>query len=186
VIQGSVALPWGMVARPARSGDREFLAKMARENRGDLRCVNAAPEYIEMVIELQLRAQTIGYGNTFPNALYLVIERLGTRIGCLTLDIGTLEMRLVNLDFIKKARSRKHRQGILLWLMSAAAQTRRPLVVACRRDHAPFARFLQSYGFVPDPSRSDAVYWRMTWRASAEERSLGPQRRPQGLAPLYS
>jgi len=179
VIHGSIALPYGMVVRPARSGDRDFLAKMYRDNREDLRQTDAARDYVAMTIELQLEAQTKGYGNAFPNAIYLVIERLDTRIGCLTLDIGAVEMRLVNLDFIKQARKQKHRSGVILWLMRAAAQTKRPLVVPCRRDNLPFASFLRRYGFRPDPSISDDLYWRMIWYPTADEMSGTCDLRPR-------
>jgi len=171
MIQGSVDLPYGMSARPARSSDRDFLAKMYRDNRDDLRRADVAPDYVERTIEIQLQAQTTGYGNAFPNAIYLVIEQLQTRIGCLTLDIGAVEMRLVNLDFIKAARKQKHRTGVILWLMRAAAQTKRPLVVPCRRDNLRLASFLRRYGFQPDPSISDDLYWRMIWVPTAEEMS---------------
>ena len=169
MILGNVELPYGMIARPARSGDREFLASMYRANREDLRRAEIAPDYAEMAIEIQLKAQTIGYANAFPNAIYLVIERLQTRMGCLTLDIGTVELRLVNLDFIKPARGQKYRTGIILWLMQAAARTQRPLVVPCRRDKGRLASFLRRYGFRPDPSISDGLYWRMIWVPSAGE-----------------
>ena len=169
MIQGTVQLPHGISARPARSGDKDFLAKMYRENRDDIRMADGATDYLEDVIDMQLRAQQGGYGNQFPNAIYLVLEKNGTRIGRLTLDIQTVEMRLVDLDFIKKAQGKGFGSGILLWLMKAAAQTKRPLLVPARRDDFAMAKFLAKYGFVEDTAISDDMMARMSWFPTADE-----------------
>ncbi len=169
MISGTVALPHGMTARPARASDKDFLAKMFRDNRDDIRMADAETDYIESVIEMQLRAQEGGYGTQFPDAVYMVIEKNGSRIGRVTLDIGKIELRLVDLDFIKKAQGKGFGSSILLWLMKAAAQTRRPLLVPMRRDDFSLGRFLAKYGFVEDESISDQVYARMSWFPTADE-----------------
>ncbi|WP_020398398.1 GNAT family N-acetyltransferase [Kordiimonas gwangyangensis] len=169
MITGSVNLPHGMSARPARASDKDFLAKMFRENRDDIRMADNSPDYIESVIDMQLRAQEGGYGSQFPNAVYMVIEKNGTRIGRVTLDIGPVELRLVDLDFIKKVQGKGLGSSILLWLMKAAAQTKRPLLVPMRRDDITMGRFLEKYGFVEDISASDSMYARMSWFPNADE-----------------
>ncbi len=169
MIQGTVPLPHGMSARPAGAADKDFLAKMFRDNRDDLRMADAEKDYIETVIEMQLEAQQGGYGQQFPNAIYLVLEKNGSRIGRITLDIGPVELRLVDLDFIKKAQGKGYGSSILLWLMKAAAQTKRPLLVPARRDDFSMTRFLAKYGFVEDEAMSDSVYSRMSWFPTTDE-----------------
>ncbi|UTW57841.1 hypothetical protein KFE96_13510 [Kordiimonas sp. SCSIO 12603] len=169
MIQGSVPLPHGMNARPAGRADKDFLAKMYRDNRDDLRMIDADKDYIENVIEMQLDAQINGYGNQFPDAVYLILEKNGSRIGRITLDIGKVEMRLVDLDFIKKAKNKGFGSSILLWLMKAAAQTKRPLLVPARRDDPLMLKFLHKYGFLEDETMSDDVYARMSWFPTADE-----------------
>lgn len=169
MIEGTVALPHGMTARPAGRGDKDFLAKMYKDNRDDLRMADAAPDYIEGVIDMQLEAQTSGYGAQFPNAVYLILEKNGSRIGRITLDIQPVELRLVDLDFIKKAQGKGFGSSILLWLMKAAAQTKRPLLVPARRDDFAMGRFLTKYGFVEDESMSDDTMARMSWMPTADE-----------------
>jgi GNAT superfamily N-acetyltransferase len=171
MITGTVNLPHGMVARPARSTDKDFLSKMFRENRDDIRAADAEVDYIESVIEMQLRAQEGGYGAQFPNAVYMVIEKNGTRIGRVTLDIGPVELRLVDLDFIKKAQGKGFGSSIILWRMQTAAKTKRPLLVPTRRDNISLGRFLEKYGFLEDETMSDEVYARMTWFPTADEMS---------------
>ena len=169
MISGAVDLPHGITARPAGRADKDFLAKMFKENRDDLRMSAAEPDYVENVIEMQLEAQMGGYGSQFPNAVYLVLEKNGSRIGRITLDIQPVELRLVDLDFIKKAQGKGFGSSILLWLMSAAAQTKCPLLVPARRDDFAMGRFLTKYGFVEDESMSDQVFARMSWMPTAEE-----------------
>lgn len=169
MIHGTVALPHGITARPAGRGDKDFLAKMFKDNRDDLRMADAETDYIETVIEMQLDAQMGGYGKQFPNALYLILEKNGSRIGRITLDIQPVELRLVDLDFIKKAQGKGFGSSILLWLMKAAAQTKTPLLVPARRDDFAMGRFLMQYGFVEDPSMSDDVFARMSWMPTADE-----------------
>ncbi|MCJ9429434.1 hypothetical protein [Kordiimonas marina] len=171
MITGTVNLPHGMTARPARATDRGFLSKMYRENRDDIRMADAERDYIESVIEMQLRAQEGGYGTQFPDAVYMVIEKNGTRIGRVTLDIGKVELRLVDLDFIKKAQGKGFGSSIIVWMMQTAVKARRPLLVPARRDNIPLGRFLEKYGFLEDETMSDEVYARMAWFPTTDEMS---------------
>ncbi|WP_262690041.1 GNAT family N-acetyltransferase [Kordiimonas aestuarii] len=179
MIHGNVTLPHGITARPARASDKDFLAKMYRDNRDDLRMADADTDYIEMTIEWQLKAQKGGYGQNFPDAIYLILEKNGTRIGRITLDINPVELRLVDLDFIKKAQGKGFGSSILLWLMKASAQTKKPLLVPARRDDFSMAKFLAKYGFVEDSTMSDQVYARMSWFPTADEMAglveIGPR-----------
>lgn len=169
MIEGTVHLPHGISARPAGRQDKDFLAKMYKDNRDDLRLIDAEKDYIETVIEMQLDAQMGGYGAQFPNAVYLILEKNGSRIGRITLDITPVELRLVDLDFIKKAQGKGFGSSILLWLMKAAAQTKTPLLVPARRDDFSMGKFLTQYGFVEDESISDQVFARMSWMPTADE-----------------
>ncbi|WP_286829542.1 MULTISPECIES: hypothetical protein [Kordiimonas] len=182
MIEGTVNLPHGISARPAGRHDKDFLAKMYRDNRDDLRMVDADKDYIETVIEMQLDAQSGGYGAQFPNAIYLILEKNGTRIGRLTLDVQPVELRLVDLDFIKKASGKGYGSSILLWLMKAAATTKKPLLVPTRRDDFAMGKFLMQYGFVEDASMSDDVFARLSWMPTADEMAGVADIKPRAAA----
>ncbi len=182
MIHGTVDLPHGISARPAGRHDKDFLAKMYKDNRDDLRMADAEKDYIETVIEMQLDAQSGGYGSQFPNAIYLILEKNGSRIGRLTLDVQPVELRLVDLDFIKKAQGKGFGSGILLWLMKAAATTRKPLLVPARRDDFAMGQFLLKYGFVEDETMSDQVFARMSWMPTADEMAGISDIRPREAA----
>lgn len=64
------------------------MESLYRSGRDDLRLINAEPEFVEELIDMQFRARTAGYGEAFPNAFYFVVEKLGERIGQITVDSG--------------------------------------------------------------------------------------------------
>lgn len=169
MIEGSVVLAHGLSARPARQGDKDFLASLYRANRDDIRLAEGEDEYLENIIEIQLEAQINGYGNQFPNALYLVLEKNGSRIGRVTFDIGSVELRLVDLDFIKKAKNKGFGSSVILWLMQTAAKLKKPALVPVRRDNSLLLRFLHKYGYIEEKSMSDDAFARMIWFPTTEE-----------------
>ncbi|WP_085579649.1 GNAT family N-acetyltransferase [Thalassospira mesophila] len=182
MIAGTVALPHGISARPARASDKDFLAKLFRDNRDDLKAVDANPDFIDMTIDMQLDAQVNGYGSTFPNAIYLILEKSGSRIGRVTLDIGPVELRLIDLNFIKKAQNKGYGSGIIQWIMKAAAQTRRPLIVPTRRDNVVLLSYLLNYGFQEDASISDDVHARLVWFPTSTEMNGNSDIKPRKAA----
>ncbi|UTW59416.1 hypothetical protein KFE96_03660 [Kordiimonas sp. SCSIO 12603] len=169
MIDGTVALPHGITARPARRGDKDFLAKLYRANRDDIRLAEGETDYLENIIEMQLEAQINGYGDQFPNALYLVLEKNGSRIGRVTFDIGSVELRLIDLDFIKKAKNKGYGSGIIIWMMQTAAKIKKPALVPARRDNQLLLRFLHKYGYTEESTMSDDVFARMIWFPTTEE-----------------
>ncbi|NHI00430.1 GNAT family N-acetyltransferase [Oceanimonas sp. MB9] len=179
MIAGNVQLPHGITARPARPADKAFLTTLHKDSRPELTQLNAEQDFIEMTLELQLKAQTQGYGGQFPNAIYLILEKNGSRIGKLTLDIGPVELRIIDLAFIPKARDKGFGPAIILWVMKAAAQTRKPLVAPTRRDLTGLMTFLRRYGFVEEEQLSDSVYARMIWFPNQAEMHGGADIRPR-------
>ena len=169
MLEGNVQLDRGITARPARPGDKDFLAALYRGKRTDLYHADAERDYIETVIDMQLTARTEGYGQSFPDAIDLILEKSATRIGRVTLDIGKVELRLIELDFIQQVRNKGYERTVVQWIMKAAATSRRPLVVPARRDEGDLIRFLLRYGFVEEPSLSDAWRARLIWFPTSAE-----------------
>ena len=67
--------------RPARPSDSGFIESLYRSTREDLRLVDAEDDFIEALITMQQQAQTVGYGNLFPNAMTFIVEKQGEPIG---------------------------------------------------------------------------------------------------------
>lgn len=163
MLQGLATLPNGLSIRPARPGDKAFLEKLHRDQREDLKMIDADRDFVEELLEMQLRAQTGGYGAMFPNALYFIIEKTGERVGKLTLDWSGTEARVVDLGFVKKARGRGYGQSVIQALLAACGQSKCPLAVSCPVMNAAFMNWLVMQGFVVDQAPEGASHHLLVW-----------------------
>lgn len=66
--------------------------------------IGGEQDYIESIVEMQFKAQTQGYGDQFPNAMYFIIEKHHEPIGKAIIDFGHNEVRLIDIAFIPQAR----------------------------------------------------------------------------------
>lgn len=123
-------IPHGLSIRPSTPADRGFIENLFRTTRDDLRLIDAEPDFIETLIEQQFNAQTTGYGDQFPNAMYFIIEKQGQPVGRLTIDFGSNEVRLVDIAFIPEARGKGYGEGVVNGLKLAAMQCRAPLALS--------------------------------------------------------
>ncbi|MDW3206890.1 MAG: GNAT family N-acetyltransferase [Alphaproteobacteria bacterium] len=163
MLQGLATMPNGLSIRPARPADKPFLEKLHRDQREDLKMVDADRAYIEELLDMQLRAQTSGYGGAFPNALYFVIEKTGDLIGKLTLDWGGTEARVIDLGFVKKARGKGFGQSVIMALLAACGPSKCPLAVSVAINNPPLYQWLLAHGFVvadaPDGGSHHMLIW---------------------------
>lgn len=168
MLQGLNVLPNGLSIRPARPADKAFLEKLHRDQREDLKMIDADKDYVEGIIELQLRAQTTGYGAAFPNALYFIIEKTGEPVGKLTLDWGGTEARVVDLGFIKRARGKGFGQSVLGALLAACGPSKCPLAVSCVITNVGLYKWLLDHGFVVEEAHEGASHHRLVWYPSRD------------------
>lgn len=167
MLKGLASLPKGLTIRPARPGDKPFLEKLYRESREDLRMADADKDYVESLIDMQLFAQSSGYGGMFPNALYFIIEKTGERVGKLTLDWGGREARVVDLGFIKKAQRKGFAEVVLEALLAACGQGKCPLAVTCLKNRPQLHRYLLARGFMVAESTESADL--LVWYPTADD-----------------
>lgn len=116
-------LPTGLHVRPSLASDKAFLETLYKSVRKDLEEMDGSPEYIDYVKEQQHDAQTEGYGDLFPNAMYFVIEYHRTAVGRVTLDFGDTEIRIVDLSLIKQARGKGLGTGVIRSFIACAEQS---------------------------------------------------------------
>ena len=167
MLTGLATLAKGLSIRPARPGDKVFLEKLYRESRDDLRMAGADRDYVEAVLDMQLLAQSTGYGGQFPNALYFIIEKTGDRVGKLTLDWGGREARVVDLGFVRKARGRGFAEIVLTALLASCGQAKCPLAVTCLGNRPALRRFLLANGFMVAESMEAAEL--LVWYPKADD-----------------
>lgn len=161
MLPGGTPLPDGLGIRPARPEDRGFIESLYRSTRDDLRLINGEKEFVEELIGMQQQAQTQGYGDMFPNAMYFVVERLGERVGRIVVDFGPNEVRLVDIAFIPQARGRGYGSQVVKAMQSAAGHARAPLTLSVSRSNLRARQAYLSLGFRVE--RGDAMSEHMAW-----------------------
>ncbi len=147
--------------RPARPEDNGFIEMLYRTTRQDLRLIDAETDFIEELIAMQQRAQIAGYGETFPNAMYFVVERLDERIGRVVVDFGSNEVHVVDIALIPAAQGHGYGTQVIRVLQQAAAETRAPVVLSVSRTNPGAKRAYLALGFRVE--HSDGVVERMAW-----------------------
>jgi len=128
--------------RPAAAGDEEFLAQLY----GDVRYLEFAilalpPEAFATLMQMQYRAQRLGYQNSYPNAQHSIIWVGETRVGRILVDYAATSVLLVDIALLTAARNHGIGTAILQALQAEAHKQNLPL-----RLHVRFGnRALQLY-----------------------------------------
>ncbi len=151
----------GLLIRPARDNDKPFIAALHNTTRDDLRLIDAERDFIETLIEQQHHAQTVGYGQSFPNALYFIIEMQFERIGQIVVDFGMNDVRLVDFSLIPAARGKGFGKQIVQILQNAAATNQVPLTLSVQTINLTARALYLNLGFVI--TESNGVYDQMIW-----------------------
>lgn len=133
--------------RTADDGDQEFLKRLYASTRDDLRRMTADPVFVESLIALQQNMQAAGYRNAYPDAQYLIVEQHGEAIGRLVLNIGSDDMRLVDIAFLPQARGKGFGTAVLRALQRSAAQVRLPVRLSVHAGNARARCLYAALGF---------------------------------------
>jgi ribosomal protein S18 acetylase RimI-like enzyme len=142
-------LPDGLRVRPATASDQLFLAQLFESTRQDLHLIDQSAEATAELMDLQFRAQTQGYGQQFPNAMYFVIEKHHEAIGKVTLDFGSNEIRLVDIALLPKARGQGFAASVVQSLQLAASKVGTPMTLTVLSQNLPAKQLYARLGFQP-------------------------------------
>ena len=143
----SLNLPDGLSIRPSRDSDRPFMESLFKSTQDDLRMIDAEDDFIETLIDQQHHAQTVGYGEQFPNAMYFIIEKVGEPMGRIVIDFGPNEIRVVDVAFVPRARNKGYGTSVLRALKSAAGSAHAPLMLSVNRENHAARSLYQREGF---------------------------------------
>lgn len=149
--------------RPAEPADQAFFAELYRSTRDDLLALIADPRYIDGIIAMQQQAQVAAYRDSYPDALYQVLELDGIAAGRLVTASVAGALRVVDIAVLPALRGRGVAGEALRRLQRQAAQQGRDLTLAVRKDRAGARRLYAALGFVPESE--DAVNLQLRWRA---------------------
>lgn len=147
--------------RVPAAGDEAFLAQLYASTRADLLHLPVPADVAGAIIRHQQQLQAVGYARDFPDALYLVLEHAGERIGRVVVDVGPDETRVVDLAIAPQARRRGHARAVLLALQGQARRDGRALALRVLRDNAGARALYESLGFAE--VLADELALQMRW-----------------------
>lgn len=162
----TAAIPLPLQLRPAGPDDEVFLFALYRSTRADLLGLLADPRYIDGLIAVQQQMQVAGYRNSYPEALYQVLELGGAPVGRLVTALVAGALRVVDIAVLPEARGRGVAGEALRRLQRQAAQEGRALTLAVRKDNAGARRLYAALGFVVDTE--DAASLQLRWRPATQ------------------
>ena len=164
-------IPQGLHIRPSKPSDTPFLEKLHREVRQDLQCIEGEQDFIESIVDMQLKAQIQGYGAQYPNAMYFIIENHGEPIGKATLDFGYNEIRLIDIGFLIAARGHGFGRAIIQSFQHCAAQSAAPLTLSVLSHNLAVKRLYLELGF--QVSEVQTPYELMIWYPPSMKQIVG-------------
>ncbi|MDD1619943.1 MAG: GNAT family N-acetyltransferase [Methylococcaceae bacterium] len=162
----AIPVPDDLNLRPVRPDDSDFLEALYSSTRDDLRQINAENGFIEELIRMQHALQMQGNEAHYPNALQLVVEKLGERIGRIIVDFGRDEIKILSIAFMSAERGKGYGSGILRGLQRAASDMRTPLVLDVMRDNLKAKQLYQRLGFSVE--HRGPIEERMVWRPGTD------------------
>jgi len=162
----TIPVPDGLNLRPAQPEDSDFLEALYSSTRDDLRQIDAENDFIEELIRMQHALQMQGNAAHYPNALQLVVEKLGERIGRIIVDFGCNEVKILSIAFMGAARGKGYGSGILRGLQQAAAGMQTPLVLDVMRSNLKAKQLYQRLGFSVE--QTGPIEDRMVWRPGTD------------------
>jgi ribosomal protein S18 acetylase RimI-like enzyme len=154
----------GLSLRPARPSDRAFIESLYNSTRDDLRLIDADRDFIETLIDQQHHAQTLGYSERFPDAVYFIVEVQQERIGKVSIDFNQNEIRIIDLSLIPTARGKGYGAEIIRALKKASCSVCTPLVLNVYKNNFIAKQLYQTEGF--KVTHSDQLIDSMVWYPS--------------------
>jgi len=149
--------------RDAGAADEAFFASLYRSTRDDLRALPADPSVIDGLIAMQQRLQVAGYRNSYPQAVYQVLERDGVAVGRLVTAAADGVIRVVDIAVLPSARRTGVAADVLRRLQAQAAGAGHAVALSVRQDNVAARHLYEALGFAVDSD--DTMRLELHWRA---------------------
>lgn len=152
-----------LTVRPAQAADEAFLKALYASTREDLQAAAPTPAMLELLMDMQWRAQSGGYRQSFPQAVNLIVEAQAAPVGRLMVDRSLVPWRIVDIALLPAARGQGYGAALLRALQKEAAGAGAMLALSVRLEN-PQARCLYAaLGFAS--VSSDGLSEQMVWGA---------------------
>lgn len=140
-------LPDGLGLRMAKSSDQPFITSLFNSSRAVFRLADAETDYIETLIEHQFDLQSESYGERFPNAQVMLIEKTSEPIGRIMIDMGVNLVHIVDLMLIPQAQGKGYGPAVIRAVQYVAVQQRLPVALVVDRFNSKLKTIYHSLGF---------------------------------------
>jgi ribosomal protein S18 acetylase RimI-like enzyme len=147
--------------RDAGAADEAFFASLYRSVRDDLLALPADPSMIDGLIAMQHRLQVAGYRNSYPQAVYQVLERDGVAVGRLATAAVDGVIRVVDIAVLPSARRTGVAADALRHLQVQAAGIGHAVALSVRQDNVAARRLYEALGFAVN--NEDAMRLELRW-----------------------
>ena len=149
--------------RDAGAADEAFFASLYRSTRDDLLALPVDPSVIDVLIAMQHRLQVAGYRNSYPQAVYQVLERDGVAVGRLVTAAVDGVIRVVDIAVLPSARRTGVAADALRRLQAQAAGAGHAVVLSVRQDNVAARHLYEALGFAVDSE--DTMRLELRWHA---------------------
>jgi len=149
--------------RDAGAADVAFFASLYRSTRDDLLALPVDPSLIDGLIAMQHRLQVAGYRNSYPQAVYQVLERDGVAVGRLVTAAVDGVIRVVDIAVLPSARRTGVAADALRRLQAQAAGAGHAVVLSVRQDNVAARHLYEALGFAVDSE--DTMRLELRWHA---------------------
>lgn len=141
------SLPDGLGLRMAMLSDQPFIAGLFNSSRAVLRQADVEKDYVETIIEHQFELQSESYGERFPNAQVMIIEKTSESIGRIVIDMGVNLVHIVDLMLSPQAQGKGYGPAVIRAVQYVAAQQRLPVGLVVDRFNPKLKAIYLSLGF---------------------------------------
>jgi ribosomal protein S18 acetylase RimI-like enzyme len=149
--------------RDANAADETFFASLYRSTRDDLLALPADSSVIDGLIAMQHRLQVAGYRDSYPQAVYQVLERDGVAVGRLVTATADGAVRVVDIAVLPSARRAGVAADALRRLQAQAAGAGRAVALSVRQDNVAARHLYEALGFAVDSE--DTMRLELRWHA---------------------
>ena len=149
--------------RDAGAADEAFFAALYTSTRDDLLALPADPSMIDGLIAMQHRLQVAGYRNSYPQAVYQVLERDGVAVGRLVTAAVDGAVRVVDIAVLPSARRAGVAADALRHLQVQAAGAGHAVTLSVHQDNVAARHLYEALGFAVDSE--DTMRLELRWHA---------------------
>lgn len=160
-LSGIPSLPNGLGLRPSTPSDTPFIQSLFTQTRPELQLIDGEQDFIDSIVDMQMRAQTQGYGDQYPNAMYFIVEKLGTNIGRVTIDFGSNFVHIIDIAFIPQAQGKGYGGTVIQAVQETAKRLMAPVSLTVAKNNPAAKKLYMNLGFAVDEDQG--MYEMMVW-----------------------